>query len=869
MNIKYINYSDDLIKESISFQYPKVYVFDNRPTMIKALDYFNQNKNILDKESLFIMKEDLWDRLFITDNIIIKEDKANLIFYGILDQSDRRFFNVDNYFDVIDTAVEFFHFFDFLNKNLIDINQLDLDVKWQQERLDKFKDLRKRYKKKLRTLRLVDKVLKRDFSNFNTDYIDDFNKIEFVNILHFNRLDKKILNRLKKKDKELKLILKLNENDFDQKKLCIKSFTFPKIDHDKINIYSSQDQLIQFVNLIAKIEKRDNLTQVINLSNKEDNFEKIISQNLVNFERNPSFTESKLYQFIEELYNNLSSFKLLDSDHYLNLNQLLKSTYTKSFKDYYDLTEGDLKDLKERSKEEYVYLDKTNLNIINNKKINKIIKDLKKLKKLDNMKGLINFLKDINIKKLKEDKYKGKDLEQYFDSLLELETIGLLNIDNFLKQDQNFADQLLRLVINYMEFKSIKINKDKENIKADIKTIKQSAWLNRDYLIMFNVNQGSIPDEYDNDTFLTNSDLDRLGLNLKEIDYLKQKLTFFNHIFSSNQADLFYIENIDKNITGSSFIEELLIEYGIKESKPIFIEDDQKKIINQIFKTDSLNEYKDLLDSEIFKEDRMEMEINKDLFNKKLSMNHYKHETLKRCSYKFFMEYIMNIEEENYNLTKELGLRMIGIIAHHFFEEVINKYGLNLKNNYRDQIEEILKDILNRYDLHIHHYFKKYYHDILFDSLIDSIFTLDQSIKNRINKIDSIETEVSLKRRNIYKSQENVEVYISGRPDLLIKTEDNSNYIIDFKTGKGSIKQLALYSLMLNYKKRDFSKTSKSIYRIMDNSLKISNKEIEEKLEDEIIDELDNLFAKKIYKRIYKSSCKECSYYDLCRVVIR
>ena len=113
--------------------------------MLKAQEYYNRNKDILTKETLFIMKEELWDRLFITDKTIIKEDKANLIFYGLLNESDRKFFNVDNYFDVIDTAVEFFHFYDFINKNMIDLDELDLKVKWQQERLNKFKEIRKRY----------------------------------------------------------------------------------------------------------------------------------------------------------------------------------------------------------------------------------------------------------------------------------------------------------------------------------------------------------------------------------------------------------------------------------------------------------------------------------------------------------------------------------------------------------------------------------------------------------------------------------------------------------------------------------------------------------------------------------------------------
>lgn len=837
--------------------------------MLKAQEYYNRNKDILTKETLFIMKEELWDRLFITDKTIIKEDKANLIFYGLLNESDRKFFNVDNYFDVIDTAVEFFHFYDFINKNMIDLDELDLKVKWQQERLNKFKEIRKRYESKLREQDLIDKVMKRDFTYFTTNFLKDFDKINVVNILYYNRFDKEILHRLEQSGKKIDLKLQLKDEDFDEDRLSIKSFTFPELNSNTINIYSNRDKVVQLVNVLSKIENERELTEIIELSNEENSFENIVSEQLIDFNNKPSFKETNLFQFLQELYNNLSRYQQFEDNYRINLNQLIKSTHTNSFKDYYDLKENDLKPLKKKSREEYVYLEAASIAGINNSKINNIIEELKSLKRVENMEKLIDFLKNIEVEKLKEDKYKGKDLEQYFDSLLELETIGLLDIDNYLKKDEGFADQLLKLVVNYMEFKKVKIREDKESVKAAVKKLEQTAFKNRNSLVIINANQGNIPKDYDSNTFLTEGDLKRLGLDLKEADYLQQKYNFFNHIFTSNQTDLYYLENIENNTTSSSFIEELKLEYGIKESNPNYIAEDQKEIINEIFNTDDLNKYQDLLDSDILKEDKMTMNIETDIPNKKLSMGHYKFEALKRCPFRFYMQHLMGVEEENFDLEKELGLRMIGIIAHEFFEEVIKEYGLPLKNQYKKEIRNLLRHKLESYHLQIHDYFKKYYHDILFESLIDSIYELDSSIKSRIGKFANIEMEVSLKKRDIYENQENVLVYISGRPDLLIKKEDGSNYIVDLKTGKGSMEQLALYSLMLNYDDRDFSKTSKAIYKIMDNHLSISTKETEEKLEEKIIEELDNLFEDKLYKKIYRSSCKDCSYYDICRVVVK
>jgi CRISPR/Cas system-associated exonuclease Cas4 (RecB family) len=74
---------------------------------------------------------------------------------------------------------------------------------------------------------------------------------------------------------------------------------------------------------------------------------------------------------------------------------------------------------------------------------------------------------------------------------------------------------------------------------------------------------------------------------------------------------------------------------------------------------------------------------------------------------------------------------------------------------------------------------------------------------------------------------------------------------------------------MLNFKKRDFSTTVKAIYKIMDNELDVDRGEREEKLETRIIEELEDLFEERIYNTIYKSDCKNCDYYDICRVVVK
>ncbi|ADQ13750.1 PD-(D/E)XK nuclease family protein [Halanaerobium hydrogeniformans] len=869
MEFNYLDYGEDLIEESVSLKKPAVYVFDNFATMVEAQGYYDKNKELFSSDSLFIMKEDLWDKLFFSDKTLIKEDKLKLIFYGILSQKDKEFFKIDNYSESIDTAYEFFHFYDFLSQHKLEPAEFKLQAKWQQQRLERFAEIRKRYEAYLEENNLIDRNLKKDFKNFSTQYIDKFKHINFINILYFNNFEEELLQSLENDGKNITHILQLKESDFDKNKLRMNALSFPGSLDTEIKIYQSKERILELVNALAKIDLETDITEIIDLSDQEDSLENILSPELIKFEKLLSFKESGIYRFLEELYKNSLSFKINRDGFKLDLNQLLKSSYNKKFQLYYNLNEKDLQDLKSFSNYEYVYLDREKINYLDNDKFKRIISDLKTLKTINNIDDLIDYLKELNLEVLKEDKYQNRDLEQLYDSLMELKTISLLELDNFLKSESSKAVQLFKLMLDYIGFKKLKSRSNEESLKAVVKKMEQTPYKSRERVLMINANQGCLPKEFRIDTFLSEADLKGLDLELKEVNYLKQKYDFFSHIFNAKQSELFYIENIDNNTTSSPFIEELKLRYQIEDTESEYQSSRQKEILARLFKADGYKNYQSQFSKKLLQEDEMLIELE-DFPQQKLSISHYRLENLKRCPFKFYMNDIANIESEKLEVDRQLSMLMIGSIAHDFFEHCIEEFGIPLKNCSRTKLEAILKEKLEKYDLQIHDYFKKYYHAILFDNLIDSLFSLDKSISSRIEKIVEAETELNLKKHDIFKSEEGISAYISGRPDILIEAEDGSNYIIDLKTGSGSMEQLALYSLMLNFKDRDFSTTVKAIYKIMDNELEIDRKDREEKLEIKIKEELSELFEEQRYKTIYKSDCKKhCDYYEICRVVVK
>ena len=145
MDIKYFDYQKNIIKQAISSKNPKIYVFDNYNNREAARDY--HDNPVLEKQSLFMTVSQLKEKLLPTDKLILKEEKLALIFYEILSEKEKEKLNIDDYFDVIDFANQFFNFFEELNEYNVD--KIDNLENWQQDKFKILKNLRKKYINKM------------------------------------------------------------------------------------------------------------------------------------------------------------------------------------------------------------------------------------------------------------------------------------------------------------------------------------------------------------------------------------------------------------------------------------------------------------------------------------------------------------------------------------------------------------------------------------------------------------------------------------------------------------------------------------------------------------------------------------------------
>lgn len=847
-----------------------VYVFSNYQNMLRAREYYQ--KPFLERGSLFLTMTDLKEKLFPTGQLILREEKLAVLFFQLLTAEEKKELGVENYFDSIELSAEFFRFYREIHE--YKVKELKGLQNWQQEKLDLFQSIRERYCRKMEELNYIDSTLAFDFKFFDDFFLKEYQGIVFVNIISFTPMELELLGKLESYTYSLELDLQVNENDYDRDSLRICSFTFPGELSTEIELYNTEEDFLQVLSLLEKIHRKENQEREICILDADfDNssYQDLLSPEKMRADKDIPFTESRIYKFLDSLYYLLASAELSNGDLKLEIKSLLNSCYQNEFRSYYNLGIEELKTLHELSRNDYVYLSTGFIELSGEvlKGFIPIFDDLKRINKFKNLKEFIEFLQEIELRKLDDNKF-SNNISQYYDALLELyslEEMGIIKTWN--KYFPSRVLGLFRLVLNYLRYKVVKVvleEREGDKPLGSIKDLFSAPHLQENNLFILNASHGVIPTENSNRFLLTEKQRIDSGLKTAEMTRLEEKYYFFRHIFSSRKAVIFNLENMEENISRSTFVEELLLAYGL-ESKELEIKTKHYPLITDSIFSRKKRAFSTILQAETAEDERLFLEIGD--FKEEFSLAFYKYGTLKTCYYRFFLEHIARLEEEKVEINNELGPRLLGILTHEFFEDILGELGKELKVD-AGEVKELVKKKLNSYSLRINRYYMKYYQDILFPKIEGSILNFVQTIKKRIKgEVKSIETEwkPDSVRENYFYQNQFSSIYLNGRIDLLINT-DEGRYLIDFKTGAGDIKQLDFYSLLLNPELSGESNLEKFIYSVLDEKYIVGKTGTETVLAEEIRETLAEFFGIGEYIYEYKPSiCDRCIMMDICRVV--
>lgn len=864
MKINYIDYQKDLFSEAIDSNRPKVYVFDNFHNMLKAREYYN--KPFLQQESIFITTMDLKEKLFPIDRLILKEEKLSVIFYELLTDEEKRKLKIDNYFDVIDLAAEFFQFYAELNEYNVDrIDALNLRD-WQQEKYRILQSIRDRYINRMDELNYTDRTLTFNFENFSTQFLNDYQDIVFVNVLNFTPKEKELLNRLEEAGKNVQLYLQVPAGDYDQVNLKLKAVSLPEAPGTEIELYHTEEDLLQIVNLIFKAENLEDCS-ILDADYNNSSYHRLLSVEKIKIDKDISFTETKIFRFLKVLFNLYSNADTSEGSIQLEIGSLLEACYLQEFRDYYQLHTYYLKGLQELVREDFVYVPDGLIEYKGLGRLKLVLEDIKKISQMESLREFCDFLESIHLKKL-NDKLFYNNISQYFDSLLELHSLEEMGIVS--SWDKYFNDKargFFQMVLNYLRYKQIKEVRDEE-AGIELENLLTAPHSNRENLMIMNASKGVIPSETAGGFLLTDKQRSELGLKTVHDRRLEEKYYFFRHIFSSKKAIIYSLKNLEKNITTSSFVDELRLKYGIKLRDTEIKAEHYPAVAASIFPSGP-EVFGKKIDPATKQKDKLIIE-KEDFPEKGFSLGYYKYKTLQDCHYRFYLEQVARLEEERVLIEKKLTPKVIGIIVHEIFADIINEAGREFQVEER-LVKQFIENKFASYNYKINNYYKKYYRDILLNKVRESILHFFKEMKRRINgEIRDILLEWSPAdgENRAFFEHKFTHIFLNGRIDLLIAAGDK-RYIVDFKTGGSSDDQLDFYFLMINPDLKTDLQIEKGIYAVMDARYLPGHPGSEVKFARKMRENISQLFAGGEYSSVYKSRCRDCSFADICRVVVR
>ncbi|RAK10523.1 PD-(D/E)XK nuclease superfamily protein [Halanaerobium saccharolyticum] len=860
MDFKYYEYDQDLFKEIIG-QEAEIYLFKNYQDLKEAVRVYQPE--LLQKQSLFLTVKEFKDRLFSSDQIVIKEEKLPLILFSVLTAKEKSELRLDSYQDIYQFSQRFFDYFKLKqNYRLSSFNEL---ADWQQERVQRLNKIKARYQNKLAELGYLDQLLLKEEKNLNTEFLTDYQNINFFNILDFTPYFKDLLQELSQNFK-VKLHLQLKRGDFDEDSLELKKITLPEIDKNKFEIRKNNSILKSLAAILNELSVNEAETEIIDPADEIETAH-ILSQKL-NLGRYKSLQETEAYIFLESLYQLYQQGKKA-SNILIDLKELYSLTGQKLFRNWLELDANSLLQIKDLIEDDYYYLDQ---DLIEQQlpSLSQLLLFLQQIRKIKDTAGLIELLSNLFDFLLKDQPQ--KIVERFNDSLLELQSVEEMGIVT--SWQDYYSDRgggLFALFLNHLKFKSLALAADEDAVQ--FLSLDNTAQKQHQKLLFNNCIQKEFALKKDGLLFLSEKQLQVNGLQLKHKKLLLKKYNFLRHLFSADKAVIFTVENEEHNISPAVILEELILKYGLKFKESRLKDLSEKEILNNLFDFNKKPELK-VNNSAAFNK---EMQLANDDFGSSFNFSYYKYKNLKDCYHRFYLEDLIRLNTE-LKITPYLSLLSLGILTHQIFGELIvyaRKEKILPSQVPAAVREKIITRAIKANELKIDQDYLNYYYQIIYKSLDCSFMRFAGLLQKYLPQDYSnilVEWPQWNKELQKYFKAGRIDFYLSGRIDLLLLSE-NQYFIIDFKTGSGDFKQLDFYSLMLrqNYEEQLPAESRKAIYNVFGEDFEHSYHKIgkEDQLGAELKELSLQLFAAGEYERIYKSRCQRCPYREICRVEVK
>lgn len=874
MKFTYLNYGDNILRK----------LNTNSKTIVVFSDYSLKNfylrkreKNILVPEGKIFILDEFQKKIFKTEKMVLTEAKRPLTLYGILNKELKEKLNIQNYYDIIDFADLFFKYYRELSLAMRE--KVEGLQSWQKDYIERFEILKREYDKYLDENNFIPNDWIENINNYNDEFLKDYDKIIFADIPYFTPLMKEVLKRMEN-ILNIEILIQIPEEDYNERELKIEKISLVKENID-CKVYENSDEMSEIINLISLLREEKQPKEIFSPVADNNRYCKIfpkyfIKQNL------DTLDDTKLYQFMK-VQNELLLSLEPKKRYGIPVEELKKAFNSHIFRKVYRIGDEIIEKFKTIFSAEYKYIDEKVLksdeveyllknddteNVENSSLyavFSNIYFDLMKIKNFETVDNFVEYIKEIGFEMFRQENYLDivEKFYQVVDNIKSSEKLcGTKGFKGLFAE--NMGAGLYTLLIKYMEGIEIReIEREKEEILGSVKSLSEGRIKSGGKSYFIDIDSVSLPGNLKDSMIFTESQRIKNGFMTFEEKKLVAKYRFIQGIFNCKESVIFTKNISGEEIGKSVFLDEVMMKYDLKIEKNPLNKDEIFEIIKENLKNTDENQNIENIYSENYFD--LKKDIN-DFPDKKIVLGTYDVINLKECRYRYFMSKIAEIHEED---EEKYGtsMRFLGIVTHKIFDDVSKKVYMDIRKNGRYIVEEKVADeiferALSENSMKIPTYMDLFFKEIMFPKIKENLFKFYKEIERDINgkKVNSFFGEKSRSDKEPFYSDE-IEVFINGRADLVVETEDETKYIIDYKTGGKKAEQLDIYSIIMY---GDENVALKRIYNVIKGEYEKMDKTSITK--SEIEDLFKNFITGENYERAEKkSACINCEYIEICR----
>ena len=823
LKFKYVNFDQDIINliidenknENTLFLFPTV---TSRNLAIKRYQNQWQFSN-----SDFMTLEDWKYSLFHPKHRLLKEEKRSLAFFLSLDEENKKFFNITDYFSSIEIGNNFFSFWEEINEELVELNKISEAIEkkttsgnWQINTFEQMLIIRENYQKFIAKLKFSDKIFSYKVDNYKVDNLllnVEYDEIIVANQFYLTNLEKHLLKQMT----NVTMYYQIPPQILDTENLTM-DHTFSaemltNIRTKKITEIRTSDNFSMICSLFEQIQQNAPKA-IIDFRFAKQSYSSFFSRDKFIANSSKSFTITSVYKFFYNIRKILENIIYRNNLHLIPLHIFLEAIIADDFIKYFcddaEHTKEDITNyLYYLIEFDYQYID-LELKFLDVSKLEKesvtvLDKIMQFIVKAHNLKSMVDFNSFIanfhleNIITGTEADY--SNLKEIFAQIKSdfaiLDKLGI--VDNWQKifNHKKFAANVMKLFLDYMKAKTLRENLS-EKRRLGITSLQDTRNLQYPKVFVLNVTEGILPPKRKVPFLLSENQRKILGLKTFEDIRLREKYYFYRLVAQSQEIVLFSNENEDENKEVSSFAEELRLHF-----------DDIYKLINKL-KFSFHNVYETYLGNNQLKVPKItnieqfhkiNFEQNYDIPDKKINLSFYKWRDLKENPFIYYMHHQMQIKERPKEIKPDFSSKFMGNLTHEIFtliwQRIIelyqgNKIHHNFLNTNQNYVDDALKHIFSQNKEMIYkipyNYSTKYFNHIFLPILKKGIMGFFSFLHNNLDLSDKYITifPETNKTSNCFLGKVNdFTVYLRGKADMRIES-DKQKYIFDYKTGSNS-----------------------------------------------------------------------------------